>query len=104
MGSPFDVTAQSVELWRMRKNASARALSIEATLLGMMESDVGARQSSQPATLATHLEQRDARGQRREEAALTYLSDPRGPHTWEVEMRDKNSNLTRSLSLDVGRG
>ena len=69
----------------------------------MMESDVGARQSSQPATLATHLEQRDARGLRREESVLTYLSDTRGPHPWEVEMRDKISKLTGSLSPAVGR-
>ena len=102
VGSPFDVTAERMGQWRRRNNAFPRALSIEAKLQRMLESRVGARQSSQPATLATHLEQREARGELREEAVLTYRSDLRDPHTWEVEMRARISKLTRSISPDRG--
>ena len=95
--SPFDVTAEHMEQW-WRFHRYPRAPFIEAKL----KSRVGARQSSQPATRATHTR---ATRELSEEAVLTYRREcsytlAERLNAWEVEMHARFTRLTSSISID----
>ena len=100
--SPFDVTEEHMEQWRRRINRSPRTLFIEAKLQSRIKSRVGAKQSSQPATLEKHTRAtRELSG----EAVLTYRREcsytlAERHNAWEVEMHARFTKLTSNISID----